>query len=76
MVKERGAFPVVFMNEPVLQFCVGKNCGKNSLWGGGGTTSQAKVLSCLTGVSRVADLQGDCVKVGIMQSIFHRKLSQ
>jgi len=71
-----GAFPVVFMNGHVLQFCVGKNCGKNSLWGGGGTTSQAKVLSCLTGVSRVADLQGDCVKVDIMQSIIHEKFSQ
>jgi hypothetical protein len=42
----------------------------------GGTTSQAKVLSCLTGVSRVADLQGDCVKLGIMQSIIHGKFSQ
>jgi hypothetical protein len=76
MVKEMGAFPVVFMNGHILQFCVGKNCGKNSLCGGGGTTSQAKVLSCLTGVSRVADLQGDCVKVGIMQSIIHGKFSQ
>jgi hypothetical protein len=46
MAKEMGAFPVVFMNGHV-QFCVGKNCCKNSLLEGEGEQqpSQGLVLS-------------------------------